>query len=127
MIFKMIFSDSLHGFGVGINGAIIKYKPNISSVKNEEEFIPERFMLQQNYPNPFNSTTKIKFQISNFKFVSLKVYDILGSEVVTLVNKELAAGNYEINFDAGRLSGGVYFYTLSSSDFISSKKMILLR
>ena len=84
-------------------------------------------MLQQNYPNPFNPKTKIEFRVPKSEFVSLKVYDILGSEVVTLVNKELAAGNYEINFDAGRLSGGVYFYTLSSSDFISSKKMILLR
>jgi len=134
MIIKMVFPDSLHGFGVGADGAIIKYKPSVSFVITEEDFIPDRFILQQNYPNPFNPTTKIEFGISNlpegkagFEFVSLKIYDILGSEVATLVNEELRSGSYEIIFDAGELSGGVYFYTLSASGFISSKKMILLR
>jgi len=127
IIFKMIFSDSLHGFGVGIDGAIIKYKPNISSVQNEEKFIPERIVLEQNYPNPFNPMTKIEFQISSSEFVSLKVYDVLGSEVANLMNQELEAGGYEINFHAEKLAGGIYFYTLSAFDFVVSKKMVLLR
>jgi len=126
MIIKMVFLDSLHGFGVGMEGAIIKYKPDISSINEETDFIPERIVLHQNYPNPFNPTTKIEFRISNFKFVSLKVYDILGSEVATLVNEELEAGNYEIIFDAEHLSGGVYFYILFANEYISAKKMILL-
>jgi hypothetical protein len=137
LIFNITFPDSLHGFGVGTDGTIIKYKPDISSVQNEEEFIPEGIVLQQNYPNPFNPTTKIGFWIEERGFVSLKVYDILGNEVAALVNEELGAGSYEINFsaqggsasggDAYNLPSGVYFYTLSTSDFISSKKMILLR
>jgi hypothetical protein len=123
----MIFPDSLHGFGVGLYGAIIKYKPNISSVNEDVVFIPDRFVLQQNYPNPFNSMTKIEFRISNFEFVSLKVYDILANEITTLVDEELEAGSYEINFNAGQLSSGVYFYTFSVPGFLSSKKMVLLR
>lgn len=127
IIFKMIFTDSLHGFGVGLDGAIVKYKPNISSVKEDVVFIPERFVLQQNYPNPFNSMTKIGFRISNIEFVSLKIFDVLGNEVATLVDEELTAGSYEIDFNAGQLSSGVYFYTFSVPGFLSSKKMVLLR
>ncbi len=128
IIFKMIFPDSLHGFGVGMNGAIIKYKPDsATAVFVPDNLIPDGFVLQQNYPNPFNPITRIGFRIADRRFVSLKVFDILGSEVSTLIDEELAAGRYEINFNAEKLSGGVYFYTLSASDFTSSKKMILLR
>jgi photosystem II stability/assembly factor-like uncharacterized protein len=127
-IFNISFPDSLHGFGVGSDGAIIKYKPDSTvNVFVHEKLNPQGFVLEQNYPNPFNPTTKIEFRISNFEFVSLKVYDVLGNEVANLVNEELAEGSYEINFDAGRLSSGVYFYTLSVPGFLSSKKMILLR
>jgi hypothetical protein len=69
----------------------------------------------------------ISYQLPVTGNVTLKVYDILGNEVATLVNRELAAGNYKINFDAGELSGGVYFYQLKTRDYISTKKMILLR
>jgi photosystem II stability/assembly factor-like uncharacterized protein len=130
IIFKTIFPDSLHGFGVGFDGAIIKYKPIISSLENITSNLPQAVELYQNYPNPFNPVTKIQFRISSAsggEFVSLKVYDVLGREIAVLVNEELAAGSYEIQFDAGYLSGGVYFYTLSASDFRSTKKMILLR
>jgi len=132
VIFKIIFPDSLHGFGVGLDGAIIKYRPTLSSVENENSFLADGFLLQQNYPNPFNPTTKIKFSIPFLEagdrtFVQIKVYDILGNVVATLVNGELREGSYEINFYAGTLSSGVYFYTLSASGFVSSKKMILLR
>ena len=128
IIFKMVFPDSLHGFGVGMDGAIIKYKPDsTTTVFVSENLIPERFVLLQNYPNPFNPKTSIRFQIADRGFVSLKIFDILGSEVATLVDEELAAGSYEINFNAGGFSSGFYFYTLSVDDFTSSKKMILLR
>jgi photosystem II stability/assembly factor-like uncharacterized protein len=132
MILKMVFPDSLHGFGVGMEGAIIKYKPDINIINEETDFIPERIVLHQNYPNPFNPTTKIKFDVPAIGTrdrvtVQLRVYDILGSEVATLVNEELEAGNYEIIFDAEQLSGGVYFYILFANEDISAKKMILLR
>jgi photosystem II stability/assembly factor-like uncharacterized protein len=128
IIFKMIFPDSLHGFGVGMDGAIIKYKPEaVNNVYSQEELIPDGFVLQQNYPNPFNPNTKISYLIPEDCFVKLTVYNLLGEEVSLLVNEQQKSCSYEINFDAEQLSGGVYFYTLSASDFISSKKMVLLR
>ncbi|KAB2849051.1 MAG: S8 family serine peptidase [Ignavibacterium sp.] len=97
--------------------------------------LPETFSLMQNYPNPFNPTTNIKYAIVNKQFVTLKVYDVLGNEVVTLVNEYKPAGNYEINFDASELSSGVYYYQLktgsselnSGQSFIAAKKMLLLK
>ncbi|MBK7629244.1 MAG: T9SS type A sorting domain-containing protein [Ignavibacteriales bacterium] len=85
------------------------------------------FELAQNYPNPFNPSTSIQYAISNRQFVSLKVYDVIGNEVATLVNEEKPAGSYELHFDANGLSSGVYFYTINAGSFIETKKMILLR
>ncbi len=107
---------------------------------NELENIPTDFYLSQNYPNPFNPSTKIKYSIPNvvsglpggqasfsLSNVVLKVYDILGREVATLVNKQQAPGNYEITFVSSGLSSGTYFYTLKYGDRIETKKMILLK
>ncbi len=88
---------------------------------------PESFYLAQNYPNPFNPTTTIKYSIQNSGFVSLKVYNILGKEITTLVNRNQAAGNYEINFDASNLTSGVYIYQLNSGNKVQIKKMIFLK
>ena len=99
-----------------------KYSPIIEIFNT-----PIEFNLAQNFPNPFNPATKIKYAIGSNQFVSLKVYDVLGNEVVTLVNEEKPSGNYEVEFDASRFSSGVYFYTLKSSDFSLSKKMILMK
>jgi len=92
------------------------------------------FELEQNYPNPFNPSTKIKYTIPSVtlsevegSLVSLKIYDILGKEITTLVNSEQSAGVYEIEFDAASLPSGVYFYQLKAGEFISAKKMILLK
>ena len=108
--------------------------PIIVSVEDEET-IPVEFILEQNYPNPFNPSTTIRYSIPNVadaNFASttnviLKVYDILGREVATLVNKEQSAGNYSVMFDASSLTSGLYFYKLSSGGFISTKKMILVK
>jgi len=88
---------------------------------------PGKFSLFQNYPNPFNPTTSINFEITKPEFVSLKVYDIIGNEVATLVNDRKPAGSYEINFDASNLAGGVYFYKIQAGNFVQTKKMILLK
>jgi photosystem II stability/assembly factor-like uncharacterized protein len=88
---------------------------------------PSKFSLEQNYPNPFNPNTNIQFAISSLQFVTLKVYDVLGNEVATLVNQEKPAGNYEVEFDASHLSSGVYYYQLWTGEFVETKKMILLR
>ncbi len=86
-----------------------------------------KFELSQNYPNPFNPTTTIKFSIPNEKFVSLKVYDMLGREVSTLVNEVKFAGNYSVQFDAANLPSGIYFYTLHAGTYTATKKMILMK
>jgi hypothetical protein len=85
------------------------------------------YVLFQNYPNPFNPTTNIGFRILDFGFVSLKVYDVFGRKVATLVNESKTAGSYTIEFDAGSLAGGTYFYHLESGDFQQVKKMLLLK
>ena len=91
-----------------------------------------KFALEQNYPNPFNPSTKIKFEIpdqvrNDRNLVTLKVYDVLGNEVATLVNEEKPAGEYEVEFDASSLPSGVYFYHLKAGSFIETKKMIFLK
>lgn len=91
------------------------------------EIIPQNFSLSQNYPNPFNPVTKINFTIPKNNLVTLKVYDISGREVATLINKEMTAGEYEATFDATKLSSGVYFYKISSGNFSDVKKMMLIK
>lgn len=95
-------------------------------IENKEEEL-NNYYLYQNYPNPFNPSTNIKYTISSKQFVSLKVYDVLGEEIITLVSEEKPAGNYEIEFNASNYAGGIYYYQLQTSDFIDTKKMILLK
>lgn len=90
-------------------------------------FSPLTFELLQNYPNPFNPETTIKFQIPNTARTLLKVYDILGREVATLVNQDLHAGNHSLNWDSSMVSSGVYFYRLTSGNFVDTKKMIVAK
>ena len=85
------------------------------------------FYLEQNYPNPFNPSTTISYSVPELSFVTLKVYDVLGSEVAVLLNEEKSAGAYEVEFEEGRLSSGIYFYQLKAGDFIQTKKMILMK
>jgi hypothetical protein len=85
------------------------------------------FALDQNYPNPFNPSTKIKYEIKEKSNVELKVFDLLGREIATLINEEKPVGNYEIDFNASRLSNGVYFYRLQAGAFVQTRKMILLK
>jgi len=96
-------------------------------------FTPNVYSLMQNYPNPFNPTTKIKFTVPvtlsevEGSFVTLKVYDVLGNTVATLVNEVKPAGTYEVNFNANGLASGLYFYTLNAGEYSQTKKMILLK
>jgi Tol biopolymer transport system component len=92
-----------------------------------DSFVPKSFELFQNYPNPFNPNTKIKYSIKSESFVSLKVYDVLGNEVMTLVNEEKPIGTHTIEFDATDLPSGIYFYTLKTEEFTYSKKMVLIK
>jgi len=98
-----------------------------TSVERLDDLIPAQFELEQNYPNPFNPSTTIRFTIPEAGLVTLKVYNLLGEEVATLLNEEQTTGVYEVTFDAAQLSSGIYFYTISSGNFVASKKMILLK
>lgn len=97
---------------------------NVQQISNE---IPDRFILSQNYPNPFNPSTTINYSITKSDFVSLKIFDALGREVMTLVNAQQSTGSYKVTFDAGNLTSGIYFYKLSSNGFTETKKMMLLK
>ena len=101
-------------------------KANAVSVEDENIF-PLVFSLEQNYPNPFNPSTKIKWQSPTSIWQSLKIYDVLGNEVATLVNEFRSAGNYEINFNASNIPSGVYFYRLQSGSFTETKKMLMIK
>ena len=106
-------------------GEIGVEKKNLTG--NSEEVEPEDYRLFQNYPNPFNPTTKISYSIKEDGFVTLKVYDILGVEIATLVNEPKTAGSYEAEFNAAHLPSGMYIYKLQSGAFTDVKKMMLTK
>ena len=113
----------IKSIGTLINSnSIMEKKSNLTN-----DNIPKTYNLSQNYPNPFNPSTTIKYQIPKPGLVTLKVYDILGREVVTLVNENRVEGFYDFTFNASRFSSGVYIYQLRVNDYVSSKKMILLK
>ena len=99
----------------------------ITSVAQESSHLPERFALNQNYPNPFNPNTTISFSLSSQLFVSLKVFDLIGREVASLISQELSAGTHSIQWNAEGMTSGVYFYRLQTDKFTGMKKLVLLR
>jgi glucuronoarabinoxylan endo-1,4-beta-xylanase len=99
---------------------------SISGV-NDQKKIPAAFALEQNYPNPFNPSTKIRYSIPKESFVSLRVFNLLGSEVATLVNGKLSAGEHEAVFDGSSLPSGMYLYRLEAGESVSTKKFVLLK
>lgn len=105
----------------------ISYSDLIVTSADNNNQITDEFILEQNYPNPFNPTTKINFAIPQSGVTTIKVYNILGNEVATLLDRELTAGKHDVNFDATNLSSGTYFYTLTSGTFRETKKLVLLK
>jgi hypothetical protein len=93
----------------------------------DENISVNEYGLLQNYPNPFNPSTKITYSIPERGNVTLKVFDLLGGEIAELVNGEIEAGSYEINFDASSMTSGVYFYRIQARGFVQTRKMILLK
>ena len=116
------------GFKVGANFDIVtvKYSQSIG-INKLGTTLPVEFSLSQNYPNPFNPSTNIRFDIPKSGLTVLKVYDVLGKEVASLVNEKLSAGSYEIDWNASNFSSGVYFYQLQSGDFVKTKKMLFVK
>ena len=92
-----------------------------------DSFVPKSFELFQNYPNPFNPNTKIKYSIKSQSFVLLKVFDVLGKEVATLINEEKLVGSYEVEFNATVLPSGIYFYQMKAGYFIQTNKMLFIK
>lgn len=128
------FEDTLRFVFTFMDGNVYSFSKSIPisgeghpSDVEDINILPSEFILEQNYPNPFNPSTKISWQSPVNGWQTLKVYDVLGNEVATLVNEYRDAGNYEINFDASKLSSGVYYYQLRSGEFIQTKKMIYLK
>ena len=106
----------------------------VTGLADKKTDLPISLNLGQNYPNPFNPSTTINYQIPKDGFVSLKVFDIVGNEVKTLVNEYRSAGNYSVNFDASNLSAGrqglssgIYFYQIKTNNYFAVKKMLLLK
>lgn len=126
--YRISIIDSIHGWSCNngishtLNGGGIILA--VHQISNET---PLSYVLYQNFPNPFNPSTKIKYQILNSKYVTLKVYDVLGKEVSILVNEKQAAGIYETEFDGTHLPSGIYFYHLFTEDFTETRKMILIK
>jgi len=102
------------------------YTPELVNIKYEPP-LPEFYYLSQNYPNPFNPTTCINYKLPIKGFVSLKVFDVLGKDVATLVNEEKPAGTFQVEFSSENLSSGIYFYTLNSGSYSKTKKMIVIK
>jgi len=107
-----------------ISEKIINKEKNVFS---QMRMKPEGYSLSQNYPNPFNPTTKISYGIPKEGFVTLKIYDILGKEVMTLVNGNMQAGYYDAEFSGNNLASGLYFYKLESGSFKETKRMLLIK
>lgn len=131
---SVYFIDSLYGFAAGNSGTVLKTtNGGITGISRRDNKIPGYFKLYQNYPNPFNPTTKIRFDLPTFtkvgqgEFVTLKIYNVLGREFATLINEQLKPGSYIAEWDASNYPSGVYFYKLTTEDFIDSKKMALLK
>ncbi|MBI9071749.1 MAG: T9SS type A sorting domain-containing protein [Melioribacteraceae bacterium] len=99
----------------------------VTGIEEVEGAVPTAYELEQNYPNPFNPTTMIRFSIPEANTVTLKIYNMLGQEVTELLSEYKSAGKYEVSFDASQLSSGMYIYSIQSGNFISTKKMMLLK
>ena len=118
-------SDTRLFKGAVINGTV--YGDTTVTGMGEEIKPVNTFFLSQNYPNPFNPITNIEYRLPNREFVTLKIYDVLGNEVATLVNEEKPAGSYSVEFNGNKLSSGIYFYRLKAGNFTQNRKMILLK
>ena len=110
--------------GYNLNYFMFNQKTTDVSSKKDNKY---SFKLDQNYPDPFNPSTIIRYQIPKQSFVQIKIYDVLGKEVRSLVNQDKNAGEYEVKFDGSNLSSGIYFYRITAGDFVATKKMILTK
>ena len=128
-LYSICFANDNTGWAGGAFGAIVKTtNGGVTQAEEPVEIkLPQTYSLYQNYPNPFNPSTTISYRLAGTSFVTIKVYDILGKEVASLVNEVKSAGKYTVKFSGDRFSSGVYFYQLRAGSTIQSKKMILMK
>jgi photosystem II stability/assembly factor-like uncharacterized protein len=124
-----ISNDGKSGFVVGDVGVVLKLSGGlINTIKPEGQVVtPNRLILEQNYPNPFNPSSTIRYSLPNRSHVTLDVFNTLGQQVAELVNGDVSPGNHEVKFDGSNFASGVYFYRLTAGNYVSTKKLILLR
>lgn len=123
-----LYVAGLQGSKNGPNtNLVLTSTEQVSGIHGNNGNMPKQINLFQNYPNPFNPTTNIKFDISKSGFTILKVYDLLGKEIQTLVHQDLKTGSYAVDFDASKLTSGVYFYRLEAGDYVETRKMVLMK
>jgi photosystem II stability/assembly factor-like uncharacterized protein len=123
------FTNENIGTAVGENGTIFRTtNGGVTFINDQNNYsVPKDFALYQNYPNPFNPNTTISYSINSKQFVKLKLFDMLGNEIATLVNQEKPAGTYKLTWNASNLPSGVYFYRIQAGSFVETKKMIFLK
>ena len=126
-----VSSDNTQGLLFGDNGTVLRCSPLAVpiGITQNSNITPDKFSLSQNYPNPFNPSTRINYEMRNAGFVTLKVFDLLGKEVATLVNEKQSAGSYAVDFNSSEFSlpSGIYFYTLNAGEFTETRKMVLIK
>ena len=125
--FGFLFGDNGQSFFIAPDSTYLDSISNPTSVSKDIKGSSNNYILSQNYPNPFNPKTKINYSVPEFGLITIKVYDLLGKEVATLINEERNAGNYQIDFDGTGLPSGVYFYKLTAGNFSETKKLVLMK
>jgi hypothetical protein len=122
--YHQVSVTSIMELNADINFTIV---PDAATGIEDDENLINNFDIYQNYPNPFNPVTNIKYAIGNTQYVTLRIYDILGNEIVTLVNEQKQAGVYNVNFYAGNLASGIYFYKITAGNFTATKKLVFMK
>jgi hypothetical protein len=110
-----------------IDSLQVRFNNWLTSIKNISSEIPDDYFLSQNYPNPFNPVTVIRYSLTTSGEISLRLYDVLGKEVVTLLNEKQNAGTYEVSWEASNFPSGMYYYKIQTSEFSETKRMVLLK
>ena len=131
-LYSVHFVNENTGWIVGASGIILKTTTGgeatvVEDMKHKDLILPDNFMMYENYPNPFNSSTKIRFALSNSAHVTIKILDILGKEIETLVHGRYEPGYHDVIWNAENCSSGIYFYVIQADQLIQAKKMMLIK
>ena len=122
----MLYAEDAFG-NIGKDSVEFSVDTNTIGIEDNTGNIPENYLLSQNYPNPFNPETVIRYSIPQAEEVSLVVYNLIGEKVALLINGNMPAGNHRVTWDASNFPSGIYFYRLQASDFVQTRKMVLLK